>query len=275
MFGDPGIIAAVIVVGVALVSSWRTQRIATAALQAAQHGPMTERWIGAVKLLGSTAGSSGQSSVEVRLGAVYSIEQIAKESSVYRAPALEMLAAFLREHAQIGRTGLEPTTDIQAVLTVLGRSGHEGLDLRRAVLWGADLEGTELVGANLFQARLRGARLVGARMQCARLEGADLSGADLSGADLRSANLVGADLSAAKLHGTDLRGADLSGVTLRDADLRGASLVGATFGDADLTAAALDGVDLTGADPKPRPASRKRFWLPRFGRPATASSASR
>jgi hypothetical protein len=278
MFPDPGVSAAVIVGGVALVSNWRTQRMAAAAILAAQHGPMTDRWVSAVKLLASAGASdrtSDQPSIEARLGAIYLIEQIAKESSVYRVPALELLAAYVREHSQIGRTSLEPTTDIQSVLTVLGRSGHAGLDLRRVVLWGADLEGAALVEANLCQARLRGARFVGSKLQRARLRNADLVGADLSGADLRGANLIGADLSATKLHGTDLQGADLSGARLRAADLREASLVGATLGDADLTAAALDGVDLTGANPKARAATCNHTWFLGIGRQATASSGSR
>lgn len=164
MFPDPGVSAAVIVGGVALVSNWRTQRIATAAIEAAQQGPMTDRWVSAVKLLAST-GTSDQPSVEARVGAIYLIEQIAKESTAHRVPALELLAAYVREHSQMGRTSLEPTTDVQSVLTVLGRCGQAGLDLRRAVLWGADLEDAALVEANLCKARLRGARFVGARMQ--------------------------------------------------------------------------------------------------------------
>src|SRR5688572_25050860 len=134
MFPDAGVSAAVIVGGVALVSNWRTQRMANAAILAAQQGPMTDRWVSAVKLLAST-GKASQPSVEARLGAIYLIEQIARESTVYRAPALELLAAYVREHSQMGRTSLEPSTDIQSALTVLGRSGQEGLDLRRVVLW--------------------------------------------------------------------------------------------------------------------------------------------
>jgi uncharacterized protein YjbI with pentapeptide repeats len=235
---------------------------------------MTDRWVSAVRLLASI-GAADQPSVEARLGAIYLIEQIARESQAYRLPALELLAAYIREHSQIGRTNLEPTTDVQSALTVLGRSGHDGLDLRRTVLWGADLEGANLVDANLNQARLRGARFVGSRMQRARLQHADLVGADLSGANLRGAILIGADLSAAKLHGTDLQGADLSGARLRAADLKEASLVGATLGDADLTAAALDGVDLTGANAKARSATCNHGWFPIIGRHATATSVPR
>jgi hypothetical protein len=269
---DPGVTAAVIIGGAALVSNWRTHRLATTAIIAAQSGPMTERWVSAVKLLAACSGTH-QRSVESRLGAIYLIEQIAQESPAYRVPALELLAAYVREHSQIGRTGLEPDTDVQSALTVLGRCGHEGLDLRRAVLWGADLEGASLVEVNLTRARLRGARFVSAQLSRARLRDAELVSADLSGANLRGACLIGADLSAAKLCGADLQGADLSGARLRAADLHGASLVDAILGDADLTAAALDGVDLTGANPKPPAGKCEHSWLPILGRQATPTPA--
>ena len=269
---DPGVGAAVIIGGAALVSNWRTHKLATAAIQAAQSGPMTDRWVSAVKLLAACS-EPFQRSVESRLGAIYLIEQIAQESPAYRVPALELLAAYVREHSQIGKTGLEPDTDVQSALTVLGRCGHAGLDLRRAVLWGADLEGANLVEVNLTRARLSGVRFVSAQMPRARLREAELVSADLSGANLRGAYLVGADLSAAKLCGADLQGANLSGARLRAADLHGASLVDAILGDADLTAAALDGVDLTGANPKPPVGACEHTWLPILGRQTAPTPA--
>ena len=51
MFPDPGVSAAVIVGGVALVSNWRTHRLVVTAIEAAQNGPMTDRWVSAVRLL--------------------------------------------------------------------------------------------------------------------------------------------------------------------------------------------------------------------------------
>ena len=53
---------------------------------------------------------------------------------------MELLATYVRQHAPLGRTGIEPDVEIQSILTVLARSGVEGLDLRRTALWGADLE---------------------------------------------------------------------------------------------------------------------------------------
>ena len=249
----------VVIVGViiVLIMNLRTQRAVAAVIKSAERsGPVTDRWTQAILMLAH--GSTGESStVEDRLAAIYSIEQVAQESEVYKHPAMELLAAYIREYARVGRAALEPTTEIQSVLTVLGRSNTEGLDLRRSVLWGADLEGASLVHANFTQGRLRGACLAGASMARARLReasltDADLVGADLSGAVLRGASLVGADLSGAVLRGADFQGADLTRARLRGADLRDASLVGAhlvsaVLDDADLVGAALDGVDLEGA----------------------------
>jgi uncharacterized protein YjbI with pentapeptide repeats len=250
------VVAAVIV----LILNLRTQRAVAEIIRSVERsGPVAERWSRAITML-AQGSSEAPATVEMRLAAVYAIEQVARESDVYRMPAMELLAAYVREHARMGRASLEPSTEVQSVLTVLGRSGVEGLDLRRAVLWGADLEGAQLVGVNVSQARLAGASLAGASLARGRLRetvlsDADLVGADLTAAVLRGAILTGADLSGAKLRGADFQGADLTRVRLRGADLREASLVGARLNfavldDADLTDAVLAGADLDGASIK-------------------------
>lgn len=242
---------------IVLIMNLRTQRAVAEIIRSVEKsGPVADRWTRAITML-AQGSRDPISTVEMRLAAVYAIEQVARESEVYKTPAMELLAAYVREHARPGRAGLEPTTEVQSVLTVLGRSAVEGLDLRRSVLWGADLEGASLLGVNLSQARMRGVTLAGAslvrgRLREVNLADADLVGADLTGAVLRGAILTGADLSGAKLRGADFQGADLSRARMRGADLREATLVGARLAaavldDADLTGATLDGVDLEGA----------------------------
>ncbi|MCC7368525.1 MAG: pentapeptide repeat-containing protein [Chloroflexi bacterium] len=240
-----------------LLLNLRIQRsVADVVKSVERSGPVAERWTQAIELL-AQGGGDGPATIERRLAATYAIEQVARESELYRTPSMELLAAFVREYARAGNTGLQPTTEVQSVLTILGRSSVDGLDLRRTALWGADLESASLTGVNLSQARLRGASLAGASLTQARLREvnlaeADLVGADLSGTILRGASLAAADLSGARLRGADLQGADLSRARLRGADLRDASLVGArltgaTLDDADLTGAILAGADLTSA----------------------------
>jgi hypothetical protein len=89
----------------------------------------------------------------------------------------------------------EPDTDIQAVLTVLGRLGPardaqgkpQPLDLRH----------TDLRGANLLKAHLEGAGLWGVHLEGANLEYGHLEGAALEYAHLEGAYLQGAYLATA------------------------------------------------------------------------------
>src|SRR5262249_16414934 len=91
----------------------------------------------------------------------------------------------------------ELTTDVQAILTVIGRR-MISTERDKGLL---NFEETDLSNANLS-----GANLSGANLRVADLRGADLSEADLRGADLREADLRGAYLSEADLSGTDLSG---------------------------------------------------------------------
>jgi uncharacterized protein YjbI with pentapeptide repeats len=286
MLFDAAVDAAVILVTVpALVMNWRTQRAATAVVASASlTGPMTGRWESAIGMLGTVANGGG-ASVESRLGAIYALEQLARESATYRAPAMELLAAYVRAHSQKGQCGLEPSIDIQSILTVLGRSGIDGLDLRRTALWGVDLEDVALVEARFSQSRLCGASLAGARLMRGRFRGSDLTeanltGADLSGAVLAGARLRGADFSGAVLRGADLKGADLTrarlrGANLRQASLAGAILTGTVLDDADLTGVVTDNVDFSGASLGPAVVSRDHIWLPTLGRRPMMSPAAR
>lgn len=137
-----------------------------------------------------------------------------------------------------------------------------GANLEQAVLGGADLSGANLAGAQLQEADLEHADLTGVDLRGAALKEADLERATLKGADLRGAALVGADLqyavmdgadleratlAGANLHGASLDGASLRRTTLEGTNLRSASLRGADLQEADLTGADLDQADLTGA----------------------------
>jgi hypothetical protein len=137
----------------------------------------------------------------------------------------------------------KPATDIQAILTVLGRRKYcygqgedQGLDLR-----GTDLRGADLTGAHLEAATLRGAHLEGANLREAHLRGANLREAHLRGADLREAHLKRAYLEA------HLEGADLSSARLEEAYLDGARLEGAILIGANLKGAILNKANLEGA----------------------------
>ncbi|HEY0047877.1 MAG TPA: pentapeptide repeat-containing protein, partial [Pyrinomonadaceae bacterium] len=191
----------------------------------------------------------GDDKLEIRLGGMYALERIAKDSPKDHWTVMEILSAYIRENAKKkeeetsenknskktandkvdkpeGNTKV--TTDIQAALTIIAR---------RKIEQDSKTDKIDLSGANLSKSNLSGAFLAGANLSGAHLGGADLSGVFLGGANLSGAFLVGADLSKSilpvvdlsdtKLSFADLSGADLSGANLSGADLSGANLSGA------------------------------------------------
>jgi uncharacterized protein YjbI with pentapeptide repeats len=246
-------------------------------IQVNKQGQVTERFTRAIEHLGS------DDKLDVRLGGIYALEQIARDSSTEHGAIVEILTAYVRGHAP--RAGLDPdpnpvelpplrmrAADVQAAMTVLGRRqvvpGDPpvlelgGLDLRNATLPRTNLSAATLAGVDLSGANLRGADLQGADLRQARFRKADLReatlrGARLQDADLREATLAGADLERADLEGAILREADLTDgrlalailrrANLGEADLHRAQLRGATLDEAILWSASLAGADLRGA----------------------------
>ena len=236
-------------------------------LQVSQEGQITERFTRAIDHLGSDK-------MEIRLGGIYALERIARDSERDHWPIMEVLTAYVREHApwplEEGQTrgdeganekpeedsNAEPAStdvsppdpDVQAIMTVIsrrtqywGQGETELLDLRGIDLRGADLRKANFVGVNL--------------------SGANFSRAELRGADLRNAYLVGADLRRAKLWKTNLSRAQLQRANFSEAHLVEADLSEVNkepsesriwyrvdLSRANLSRANLSGANLSGAD---------------------------
>jgi uncharacterized protein YjbI with pentapeptide repeats len=225
-----------------------------------RQGQITDRYSKAVEQLGST-------SIDVRLGGIYALERLMRDSHDDQPTIIEVLAAFIRNKVNKRKvptfppsfeSAQRPDTDVLAAFTVLGRrnashdAGHY-VDLSRTnltslMLWGIDLVAVDLTYADLRGADLTGAKLAGAGLAIAKLTGASLSDADLVGADLSGADMSGANLAFGRLTGAALTGANLTGATIRRANLAKAILVGAILADADLTNATLAGANLTKAN---------------------------
>ena len=212
--------------------TWQRLQVAREELRIAQEGQVTERFSRAVEHLGNN-------SLDVRLGAIYALERIARDSRQDHGPIMEILTAYVRERAprDPSTEDQQPTddesrlaTDIQAALTVIGRRQAdydppgEGLDLGNTGLHGANLYKAKLRRANFREANLQRAYLSLANLQGAYFIGCYLQRARLAGADLRWSRLAEARLQGARLMSADLLGANLRGTDLTDADLRGANL---------------------------------------------------
>ncbi len=231
-----------------------------------EQGQVTDRYTKAIEQLGSDK-------LDVRIGGIYALERIARDSATDHPIVMEVLTAFIREHSHeqwpqpdpdgrerkrrtrpdvlavpiskhsheqwpqpdpVGREGKGWTRpDVQAAITVVGRR-HQERDIPGMRI---DLIGANLTGATLVEARLAGANLFGADLSGARLDRAILDGADLGGSDLTQARLFFARLAGADLHGALLAGAQLTNVCLD----------GTILASADLTGASLYGASLEGA----------------------------
>jgi len=219
--------------------------------KANQEKNITDLFTKAIEQLGN------EKSLDVRLGGIYALERIARDSKKDHWTIMEVLTAFVREKAktttaseatplnvsppdsrkevptkpaeQAPEENPKPKADIQAVLTVLGRTAipfaakgeKRRLDLSATDLRGADLKDANLQGADLGGANLQGAKLWKANLQEANLWGANLQGADLMDANLQVATLCCTNLQMAKLYGVNLHWADLFGANLQGADFRG------------------------------------------------------
>ncbi|RAM49353.1 MAG: hypothetical protein C6Y22_23715 [Hapalosiphonaceae cyanobacterium JJU2] len=161
---------------VTLYISWRN-------LKATEEKQVAERFSKAVEQLAS------KDNIHSRLGGIYALEQIAKDAEEkYYWPVMETLTAYVREKSPYPpkesneKTGQPETedipplpTDIQAVMTVLGRRKHSyknGEDHR------LDLKKTDLRGLQLQpEAKLQGVDFTEACLQKAVLWKVELQGA--------------------------------------------------------------------------------------------------
>ncbi len=219
-----------------------------------ERGQVSDRFGRAVEQLGADT-------IDVRLGGIYALERLMRDSSDDQPTVVEVLSAYVRTHAP--RTGppakrrpekppVRLAGDVQAALTVLGRRNTDydwsaEIDLADTNLANADLSGSDLADADLSGSDLTDADLTSTDLTYANLVGTDLANADLNGSDLTYADLIDADLSRAYLPKADLTDADLINADLSGADLRGAYLEDADLGGAHLANADLSGADLRGA----------------------------
>lgn len=127
-----------------------------------------------------------------------------------------------------------------------------GMNLKGAVLTGANLTAENLCGADLSDANLEGAILFMADCDGANLKGANLSGASLGYSNLTNACLedsimCGATLDSANLTGANLQNTSLLGCSMIECNCSGANMDHASISGATLIRANMSGVTLKGA----------------------------
>ncbi|MEV4429292.1 pentapeptide repeat-containing protein [Streptomyces sp. NPDC049602] len=239
-------------------------------LRISREAQITGRYTAAVANL-------GDDSADVRVGGIYALERIMRDSPRDQSTGLSVLAAYVRAHARLpagraqgaGADVPQPLpVDLQAAVTVLANRPVDITDTTRLQLRYVSLRGLADMGdldrarqdlhevrsedlvlrSSVYRANLLRADLTGSDLREASLVDAGLGDALLTGADLRKADLREADFTNAVLSGADLRGANLSDAGFFGNDLRRVRLGGVKAQQATFSRADLRGVDLRGAD---------------------------
>jgi uncharacterized protein YjbI with pentapeptide repeats len=239
---------------------WRTM-VAQKQTDVAEQGMITERimkaveGLGAEKIIKDEQGEKTVPNLEVRIGAIYSLERIAQDSLRDHIQIMEILCAYVRENAPAGLSktkpknlGLSsfilrhpistwaqelspPRVDLQVILDVLGRRTRIQIQSERNAKSHFNTIGYRL---DLRRTCLQASDFTGKNFDYARFSDSSLDGATLNGAYFRNASF-----SRARLHGVvaanvdmqncDLFKAQLEAVTFKDVNLRGAELYVTNF----------------------------------------------
>jgi hypothetical protein len=191
----------------------------------------------------------GGPDINIRMGAIFTLERHARDRPSDQGPIVQTLAAFVRERCpapvpQLVRGSYQnpsaeaiympPATDVQAAVTLSGYDLSNG-----------DFTGTSFRGAYLCATNFAGAKIERGDFQLAMIEGADFYGAKAQEASFSAAycgqsRFAHCDLAGARFVESDLRDTDFTGANLQRADLAGAALQGAKIATRAVTQAPLD-----------------------------------
>lgn len=233
---------------------WRTS-IADRQASTAEASHVAETYTKAIEQLGAV-NDKGHPKLELRLGALYSLEKIALTNEDYHSQVMEVLCAYVRLNARFNSIEREdesipaeavfsPREDIQTVMTILGRR-NIGFDQENARLnlRSVDLEGTDLSGAHLDKAIFEGSHLehtkfINASLKHCSFERANLAYSDLSDCDAFHSNFTDANLKCAKLQNSKFQEVifdrtNAQNLKARKADFRHATISDTNFSDAKL-----------------------------------------
>ncbi|ABW15604.1 pentapeptide repeat protein [Parafrankia sp. EAN1pec] len=263
--------AALTAVAGGLIALDETRRANAEVRQANANTHVRELYTAAIGLLSSDA-------IDSRLGGIYALERIAWDSPADQSTVVEVLSAFVREHAR-------PLTDAPAGLPaeIRGRGGG-GLRSRRRRGHAAgrrsevrhrlppwdrfiqigpwsneappptdvqaaltvlgrlpDLGGfrADLTGANLTGAELEGANLFPARLTRATFTGSHLGRVNLKYAQLYLTNFTDATINSINFTRAQIQNTNFTGTLMMGADFSEALISDADFTDAFLTATVL------------------------------------
>ena len=201
--------------------------------------------------------------IEVRIGAILSLERIAQDSTRYdngrdHVRVMEILCAYVRENTLIPlldsefdeKLRITPRTDIQIAIDVIKRRSQEQIEIEVVNRYRLDLRRCDFRGVNFGLGSFRGAIFAQCRFEFASFRSSDFSGARFHGSilnylDCMNAKFIGADMRSCRIDKpepkaggflTSINMGDLSGVSLISANISAIQYLGNqqnTFGTKD------------------------------------------
>ncbi|MHC5729633.1 MAG: pentapeptide repeat-containing protein, partial [Nostoc sp.] len=166
--------------------------------EAAQDKQITERFAKAIEQLGNEK-------IETRLGAIYTLERIAKDSKDDHWTIMEVLTAFVRENAPLKDFSEKNTGNTDSLIIVNTWNYQKPKEIEQKPKLQTDIQAAlTVIGRRKSKNDPKNQRL-------------DLGNINIRGAKLREANLQKADFSKGNLQKADFSKAKLQGATLIEA----------------------------------------------------------
>ncbi|HEY7876207.1 MAG TPA: pentapeptide repeat-containing protein [Actinomycetota bacterium] len=241
--------------------TYQTVRVSQESLELTARGQITERFTRAIDQIGNER-------LDVAIGGIYALGQLARESRTEHAAIMEILTTYIHEHSpdrmpkECGTSPIEG--DVQAAINVIA-DRNIAFDATGSTieLDDVNLAAGDFSSGNFDYVVFSGSCLHEANFQYAQTENADFSTSAyqasevfdptiLEGALFNDAHAAGANFEAVQAWPIDMVNADLRGANLSRANLGGVRGPAAKLGS-DLTCVDLRDAELVGGRCGSRP----------------------
>ena len=216
-----------------------------------EQGLITDRINKATEGLGKND-ENGKPIIEVRLGALYSLERIAQDSIRDHMQIIKILCAYARHNGGLQDKAEKPREDVIAAVTIIGQrdrwpNGRRLIRRESLEAYHLDLRDCDLRNINIYRANLSNALLDGADLRGAELQSIELLHATLKNADLRGAKLFSGNIKYTRFDKADLSDAKFGNANLENAGFTGTIMIKTDFSNANMTKAYIVNANMSNA----------------------------
>jgi len=223
--------------------------------------------------------TNSRPNIELRLGAIYLLEKLAREHEQLHWPIMEILCAYVRENAgppqgppkevvaayasglfqrsveqrklieQRERTIDSPRVDVQAAITVIGRRSATQVKIEKFLLrLGHFQYRLDFSNCNLYKLHIDGMNFDLANFSKSCLELSSFRNINLSNTNFSNSYLQGASIFASELDASFIQNANLQGASIMQSTLINCNFANSNFDGAGLMGNRLHGSDFSDAN---------------------------